>query len=294
MNYDYYRIFYYAGKHLNLTKAAKELYSSQPAVSRAIQNLEQELGCTLFTRSRAGLEFTHEGAVLYEYASSAFRLLFKGEDAVSQSVNVESGTIFIGATVTALHGYLFDALNRFHKLHPSVKFRINTGSTNGCVEKINDGTVDLAFVSTPCKILKDLHFTKLTTFNDILIAGNDFLRLKDKVLSLNDLSRYPYVSLRKGMQLREFIDGIFAENDVVVQPDIEADGADLIVPMITNNFGLGFVPQEMASKAISRGEVFRIKLLKELPPRNIIMITSGRHPQTNASRELYKLIKSGL
>ena len=52
MNYEYYKIFYYVGKHKNITKAAAEMYSSQPAVTRAIQNLESELGCRLFTRNK--------------------------------------------------------------------------------------------------------------------------------------------------------------------------------------------------------------------------------------------------
>ena len=60
MNYEYYRIFYYVGKHKNITRAAVELYSSQPAVTRAVQNRETELGCRLFIRTKNCVEFTHE------------------------------------------------------------------------------------------------------------------------------------------------------------------------------------------------------------------------------------------
>lgn len=58
MNYDYYRTFYYVGKHKSLSKAAAELYSSQPAISRTIQKLEAELGCQLFIRGKTGVTFT--------------------------------------------------------------------------------------------------------------------------------------------------------------------------------------------------------------------------------------------
>lgn len=292
MNYDYYHTFYYVGKHKSLSKAAAELYSSQPAVSRTIQKLEAELGCQLFIRGKSGVTFTHEGQTLFEYVSAAHHQLMRGEDEVSRSTNVENGTIYIGATVTALHGFLFDFLDDFHLEHPNIKFKISTGSTNGTIEKLKNGTVDLAFVSTPYNtaLAKPLRSTTIGEFNDILIAGNGFSGLKGKTLALADVRDYPFVCLRKGMQLRQFIDGIFEENGWLLSPDSEADGADLIVPMVRHNFGLGFVPQSFAEDAIRRGEIFRVPLEQELPARQICLITDPHHPHTRASRMLAKQI----
>lgn len=290
MNYEYYKIFYYVGKHKNITRAAVELYSSQPAVTRAIQNLESELGCRLFVRTKSGVEFTHEGQTLFEYVSIAHSQLLKGEDELSHSVSAENGTIYIGATVTALYGFLFNILDDFHLKHPNVKFKINTGSSNGMIEKLKTGINDIAFVSTPCNTGKSLNTVNVREFHDILIAGNGFARLKGKTLTLGEIKNYPFVSLRHSMQLRQFLDDVFAASDVLLTPDIEADSADLLVPMISHNFGLGFVPQDMAEAAIKRGEVFEIKLAQGLPERHICMVTDPNHPQTNASREFSKLI----
>ncbi|MBD5585780.1 MAG: LysR family transcriptional regulator [Clostridia bacterium] len=294
MNYEYYKIFYYVGKHKNITRAAVELYSSQPAVTRAIQNLETELGCRLFVRTKNGVEFTHEGQTLFDYVRIAHSQILKGEDEISHSINAESGTIYIGTTVTALHCFLFDILDDFHLKHPNVKFKINTGANNNTIEKLKNGIYDVAFVSTPCNTGKALNSVTVGEFNDILIAGNGFKELKDKTITLNDIKNYPFVCLRHSMQLRQFIDDFFAENDIAVTPDIEADSADLLVPMISHNFGLGFVPQDMAQKAIAKGDVFRVRLNKELPKRFIRMITDPHHPQTNASREFAKTITKSL
>lgn len=290
MNYDYYKIFYYVGKHKNITKAALEMYTSQPAVTRSIQNLENELGCRLFTRNKSGVEFTHEGKTLYEYVSIAYSHLLKGEDEVRRAIDVETGTIYIGASVTSLHEFLFAFLNEFRAKYPKVKLKITTGSNNGTVEKLINGTVDLAFVSTPCNMPKVLRPVTVRKFRDILIAGNGYSALKGKTLELKDLLDYPFVSLRNNMQLRQFLNDIFTRNALPVSPDIEADGADLLVPMISQNFGLGFVPQEMAEPAISRGEVFRVPLNYEMPEREICMILDPHHPHTNASRELYRMV----
>jgi DNA-binding transcriptional LysR family regulator len=153
---------------------------------------------------------------------------------------------------------------------------------------------DLAFVSTPYNSSKSLSAVKVKKFNDILIAGNNFSELKGKTISLKDIKNYPFVSLRHSMQLRQFVDEVFAKHDLSITPDIEADGADLLVPMIRHNFGLGFVPQGMANEAIERGEVFQIPLAELLPSRSIYMVTDPRHPQTNASRELMKMINADI
>lgn len=231
MNYEYYKIFYYVGKHKNITKAAAEMYSSQPAVTRAIQNLESELGCRLFTRNKSGVEFTYEGKTLYDYVSIAFNQLMKGEDEVRRTLDVETGTIYIGASVTSLHEYLFDYLNIFRKKHPQVKIKINTGSNNSTVERLNSGLVDIAFVSTPCNISKNLQTVQVHEFCDILIAGTKFAYLRDRVLELKDVADYPFVTLRHSMQLRQFLDDVFSRHNLVITPDVEADGADLLVPL---------------------------------------------------------------
>lgn len=294
MNYEYCKIFYYVGKHKNITKAAAELYSSQPAVSRAIQKLEQELGCRLLVRNKSGVEFTKEGKILYEYASIAYTQLLKAEDEVIGSVSTEGGTIYIGSTITALYGYLFDILNDFREKHPKVKFKITTSSSDKAIEKLKNGIVDLSFVTTPFKLSKQFSIVKISKFNDILIAGNRFSKLKGQTLSLEDLSKYPLICLEEGMQLREFIDNIFAENNLEFTPEIEPDSAHLIVQMVRHDFGLGFVPQSMAEEAIGRGEIFKVNLNNELPARHICLITDPHHPLTSASRELVRMINSDL
>lgn len=295
MNYEYYKIFYFVGKHKNITKAANELYSSQPAVTRAIQNLESELGCRLFIRNKTGVEFTHEGQTLFDYVSVAQSQLLKGEQEVSRSISVESGTVYIATTVTALHCFLFDFLDDFHlNKFPGVKFKISTGSTNGCIEQLRKGIVDLAFVSTPCNATRELKTVPVKQFNDILVAGSKFHQLKDKTLKAEELKSYPIVGLRRSMQLRQFIDGIMTEHNLTLTPDIEVDSADLLVPMISHNFGLGFAPCDMTKAAMDKGDIFRVRLEHELPPRNICVISDPHHPTTSASRELYKTITKNI
>lgn len=170
--------------------------------------------------------------MLYEYASIAFAHLLKAEDEVSRSVSTEGGTIYLGTTITALYDYLFEVLNDFRKIHPKVKFKITTGSSDKTIEKLKNGIVDLSFVTTPFKSDKEFSTLKIKKFNDILIAGDRYSELKDRTLKLEDLENFPLICLEEGMQLREFIDQIFAENNLNFAPEIEPDSAHLIVQMV--------------------------------------------------------------
>lgn len=78
-NFEYYKVFYYVSKYENLTKAASVLKTSQPAVTRTIHNLENILGCRLFTRSKSGMKLTPEGKIFYQYVAAGCAQFFKAE-----------------------------------------------------------------------------------------------------------------------------------------------------------------------------------------------------------------------
>ncbi len=290
MNYEYYKIFYCVGKHKNITRAAAELYSSQPAVTRAVQNLETELGCRLFIRTKKGVEFTHEGQTLFNYVSVACEQFIKAEDELSRAVSLNGGTVYIGATVTALHCFLFDFMDKFNKKYPEVKFKIRTNSSDNTIEYLKNGSVDLAFVTTPCNAPKPLNVLKIKQFRDVVIAGNKYSFLKDKVIGFEDLKKYPFISLAHGMQLRQFVDDVFSRHGLTVSPDIELDGADLLVPMVTHNRGLAIVPEGITKDAAERGDIFQVNFKDELPVRHVCLISDTQHTQSTASRELYRMI----
>ena len=87
-NFEYYKVFYYVSKYENLTKAESALKTSQPAVTRTIQNLENELGCRLFTRSKTGMKLTPEGKIFYEYIAAGCAQFFRGENNLSNMITL--------------------------------------------------------------------------------------------------------------------------------------------------------------------------------------------------------------
>ena len=100
-NLELYRVFYTVAKCGSLTKAADELYISQPAVSQAIKQLENQLGTPHFNRTRRGMELTAQGGkVIFSKVEEALSLFSEAESMISQINTSATGTIRIGASDT--------------------------------------------------------------------------------------------------------------------------------------------------------------------------------------------------
>ena len=293
-NFEYYKIFYYVAKYENLTKAATALKTSQPAVTRTIHKLEGELGCRLFTRSKTGMKLTPEGRTFYGYVAAGCAQFFKGENDLSNLISLENGTIYISATETALHCYLFQAMEEFNSLYPNVRFKILNNSTTESVNAVKEGKVDLAFVSANLQVAKPLRMKILRKYRDILIAGMRFEELKagKEELSLKELVSYPWISLTAETITRRFLNEYFEKNGLTFAPDMELATTDLILPAVRHNLGIGFVPEEFAEEEKKAENVFEIEVEEKLPTRNIILIYDTEYPQSIASKEFQKFLSS--
>ena len=122
VTYDYYRIFYYAAKYKSFSQAATILMSNQPNVTRAIHNLESQLGCRLFIRSNRGAELTPEGERLYSHVAIAYDHLHAAELELENEKKLEQGTVTIGVSEIALHLLLLPVLGELYS---------TTGDTDG-------------------------------------------------------------------------------------------------------------------------------------------------------------------
>ena len=108
VSYEYYRFFYEVARCGSFTRAANALHSSQPNVTRTVRRLEAALGCRLFERSNRGVQLTPEGERLCARVAVACEQLEAGESDLLSAARLQGGTVFLGATETALRGFLID------------------------------------------------------------------------------------------------------------------------------------------------------------------------------------------
>lgn len=292
VTYDYYRIFYYAAKYRSFTRAAQALGSSQPNVTRAMNNLEQELGCRLFQRSHRGVALTPEGERLFSHVEIAQEQLQAAAAELLDEKTLQRGRVSVGASEIALHGLLLPVLRAFRLSYPGVQIRITNHSTPQAVGAVRSGGVDFAVVTAPVDAAPHLREERLLSYRDILAAGPYFSPLAGRRHRLGELADRPWVSLSRDTGTFAFYDRFFAGHGLVLQPDVEAATTDQILPLVRNDMGLGFIPRWFAAGALERGEIFPIELEEEIPSRSICLVWDRSRPLSTAARELMRRIRA--
>ena len=290
-NYDYYRIFYYVARYGGVSQAAKVLSADQPNLTRAVKNLESALGCPLFARSRRGMTLTPEGEKLYAHVRIAFEHIEAGEAELLESRNLQSGTVFVAASEVALRGLLLPVLKKYRTRYPGVRVRISNHSTPQAVSALKNGLVDIAMVTTPTGELNSLTSKEICEVSEIPVCGTAFSQLAGKKLSLSELSTYPLISLGKQTKTYESYSEWFRKNNCDFTPDIEAATADQILPMVKNNLGIGFVPEEFLEEYPNQG-IISLELQETVPSRQVCYLRKKGHTMSVACREMEKMILS--
>ncbi|MCI7098292.1 MAG: LysR family transcriptional regulator [Lachnospiraceae bacterium] len=296
-SFDYYRIFYYVGRTGSITAAAGALYLTQPTISHAIRNLEEELGCTLFLRTKKGVIMTPEARQLYSHISIACEQILKGEEKLRAALQLSEGSLTIGATETVLHFYLIPWLKQYRSLYPDIKLKIANSSTPATLQTLKQGILDFAILvmdtdervdrNRSCE--NDFHITPLESFHDIFVTGNDYTFLADKPVTLKQLTGYPLICLEKGTCTRSFLDNILATEQMEWIPDIELANSDLIMPMVTQNFGIGFTPEYFAREALAQKKAVALNLKEEIPARSICLVCTDS-PRSAAAEAFIRMI----
>lgn len=291
--YDYYRIFYYVARYQSLTRAAHALQSNQPNVTRTINALERELGCRLFQRSHRGVTLTPEGEKLFAHVQIMQEQLQAAEYELAGCRSLQSGSVSIGASETALHGLLLPVLRRFRQQHPGVRFQITNHSSPQAVAALRAGLVELAVVCTPCdEISKPLVEIPLRPTQDVLVAGPEYADLAARPLTLQEVADLPLVCLGPGSSTYTFFGQLFAQQGLTLSPDIQAATADQILPMVRYGLGLGFVPMELARGPLEKGEVIQLSLDQPIPARWISLVKDKSRPLSVAALELEKTLRA--
>lgn len=290
INYEYYRIFYYAAKYKNLTQAAQTLHSSQPNISRTIRLLENGLGCSLFIRSNRGISLTPEGERLYTHVKAAVERIQFAENEISQSASMQNGCVTIGASETALRMVLLPALRQFKQNHPKIRIRILNHLVIQALDSAKRGEVDLSVVVTPPVIERPLLSHPILRFRDILIGGPSYKAFQGKCLTLRELATHPLISLRENTVTFQFYEDFYRRHGLMLLPELQAATTDQILPMVKNDLGVGYIPEIYAEDALEKGEVVRLTLAEEIPVREVCFIENELYPLNIAAKELKTLL----
>lgn len=290
ISFEYYKIFYYVAKYGNITKAAAALGSSQPNVTRMMKLLETQLNCRLFIREARGISLTEDGRLLYSHVEIAYRHLMNAQEEICGQDSPRCKTVEIGATETALHLFLLDAMRGFKLEHPAVRIKIHNYTTPRIIKHLISGRLDFAVITTPFEIPKTLSCVKVLDFEEILTGGIQYKDLGRTCLKLKDIKNYPWVGLGRGSATYDLYKDFFIGHRIDIEPDMEVETFDLMIPLIENNFGIGFVPEQLAVPFLEEKRLVQIPFDCKAPGRAIEIVSDKGRGKSLAADTFYRYL----
>ena len=264
---ELYRIFDAVAQARSFSAAARALYISQPAVSQAIRQLEDALGAKLFTRGARGIALTAEGELLRGYIHSALGLIEAGENRILNMNELFEGALRIGAGDTVAKWFLLPLVEEYHARYPEVSLSITNRTSPEILELLHNGSIDVGFVNMPLAS-NGVIFESCSTLHDTFVAGEKYLDLKDRVVSLEELASKPLIMLERASNSRSWVDRHFLENGIALKPSIELGSHDLLADYARIGLGVACVISEYSSRARQDG-LFELTLDRPVPARNL-------------------------
>ena len=269
-NLSQYRIFYAVAKAGNISRAAKELYISQPAISKSISKLEDSLNTVLFTRNSRGVQLTDEGQVLFEHTRDAFEELAKGEQELKRIREFNMGHIRIGVSNTLCRFIMVKYLKGFIQQYPHIKITIESQPTTQTLSMLEQQRIDIGLVVEQ-KSAKSMNFIPVMDIEDIFVATPSYLenlRLREGA-DTDVFQSGNLMLLDKNNITRHYIDDYMAVNEIVANNLLEVTTMDLLIEFARIGLGIGCVIKEFVKEDLDSGRLAQLKLDTPIHKRTV-------------------------
>lgn len=285
INFELYKIFYEVALAGSISGGAKKLMISQPAVTQAIHNLEDELGGKLFIRIPKGVIFTNEGRELFEYVSMGIKYFVNGANKFSSLKELDSGVINIGATTTISECFLLPYLKRFRELYPNIVINIVNDLSDNLISLLRNGSVDIVFTSYSDFKYKDVSINYICELNDMFFVGKGYKKNFD---SFEDIVNDGILVNKRPSVTRVNFDIFMDKNAIDYVPKMEIVSHGLLVNLVKNNFGVGLLTKEFVENEIDRN-LFYVEPVVNIPKRNLGYVLKNDFCASFAIKEFVKM-----
>jgi LysR family transcriptional regulator, low CO2-responsive transcriptional regulator len=237
MRYVQLRAFHYVAICGGFSRAAEELYLTQPAISDQVRKLEEEYDVLLFNRHKKQVVLTPIGDRLLEITRRLFDNEQQALELLSESRALRSGTLRIVAD-SAHH--LLHTLAHFREKHPGVRISVRSGNTETVIESLYRYEADIGVLGeVPAG--RDFEYVKLNSTPIIAFVSARHPLAGRRSLALGDLAGLPLVMRERGSKTRKKLEEAAAAAGVDLQPAIEAEGREAVREIVASGAGIGFV-----------------------------------------------------
>jgi DNA-binding transcriptional LysR family regulator len=260
------QVFYTVARHLSFTKAAEQLFMTQPAVTFQIKQLEEQFSVRLFERSHGKIALTPAGRLVMEYAGRILGLSEEMETRVSELNGTMSGPLLLGASTTIAEFILPRILGEFKVEHPQVRAHLTVGNSETIESRVADHALDLGLIESPSHL--PALATEVCCDDELVLICQPVHRFaKAAAVKAQDLAGEPFISREMGSGTREFMDqylrgcGIAPEDLNVV---MELGSPEAIKGVVETGLGVSIVSHATVVKELKLGLLAAVPLAPRL------------------------------
>ena len=277
----------------SFSKAAEAKLMTQSAMSHLIRNLEDELGVKLLSRQGKTVMPTPAGKVFYSSAKHILEQYKKMDDAISALTQKIKGALPIGASMTIATYLLPQVFYTFYQKYPEVKIDLSISNTEGIIQELREGTIDIGIVEGNIKnspvVLEEI------TEDEIVVIASDDNRLAQKDrLKPRELLSEPFIMPEAGSGIREFIDDFFHAakidtRDIKIAMTI--GNPELAVQLVQSGIGIAFVSKWSVFKAIKDGSIKILDISGRKLRRQFYLISVEKEPVSMTAKIFWEFVK---
>lgn len=290
INFELYKIFYFVAKNKNLTKAAKDLYISQPAISQAIKKLEDELGFKLFYRIKSGMELTKDGEELYDYLKSAIEHLNSGKHHLLDNKKANQ-IIRIGSGTTLIKYSLIPVLKIFKEKYPDIKFEISRNLTSVLLNKLDNNELDLVLLNVNPDNKDNRQIIEIEQVQDVFCYKKDAFNLDEHKYSMEEINSLPLLLQNESSTSRQFIERIASDEHIILNSQYDLASYGLVIDFIKAGLGVGLVNYNHIKDDVKNGDLVVLNTNFKIPPRKIGICINKKITDNSVIQEFISYLK---
>ena len=290
---DAYKIFYYVCEFKNLTKTANMMYVTQPAITKQIKKLEENIGKTLIIRTTKGIELTSEGLLLYKEIKTPIESILQIENTLKNKIDNYEINLKIIAGHSTIKNILIPAMTKFNKKHSKVKFEMNTYPFSTAIQKLRRNEADLIFYTTDelTENYNDITTKTICDIHDILVVSENIKNRYPDKISILDLNNFSTITKPENSACRIFINNTFKESGQKFIPTYELSNYWLVDEYVRLGLGIGLGIKEFLENDLKNGTLVQIETEEPIPKRQMAYAMQKNSASYSILKEFLKEIK---
>lgn len=251
------KVFYVVAKRLNFTKAAAELYISQPAVSKHIQELETYYATKLFHRNGSRIRLTKTGAHLLKNTEKLMELHRRIDIEMAAHENNSKGTLKIGASTTVAQYYLPKYIASFRQKYPDIQVSMVSNNTEAIENMLTENQIDLGIVEGQSK-RQNIKYNPITKDEIVLCTRTSNQLIRKPLISIEELKNLPLILRESGSGSLDVIASILSQHGVNIsglKKEIELQSTESIKSYLLHSDSFAFLSIHSIFKELRDNEL---------------------------------------